>query len=106
MEALLFFVVAFFYFLPAINAGGRRHKDFGGIMVVNLFLGWTLIGWVWALAWSASGAPAVAAQATAPPLPPRPAVSAAAELERLAALREKGALSEEEFAAAKRKLIA
>lgn len=53
----------FAYFLPSIVAGYREIKGGGGVFVVNFFLGWTLIGWVVALAWAASGEK----------LPPRPA---------------------------------
>lgn len=42
------------YFLPTLNGYGRGHHNAGPIMIVNLFLGWTLLGWVVALAWSAS----------------------------------------------------
>jgi hypothetical protein len=50
------------YFLPAINARKRCHPNTAAIFVINLFLGWTLLGWVGALAWSCtevSGRPAV-----------------------------------------------
>lgn len=40
------------YFLPAIIGFRRKKKNAAAILVVNLFLGWTLIGWVIALAWS------------------------------------------------------
>lgn len=40
------------YFLPAIVGWARQHPYLGAIVVVDLFLGWTLIGWVCALAWS------------------------------------------------------
>ena len=43
-----------------------------------------------------------------PPAPPAPApaeVDAASEIERMAALRDSGALSEEEFAAAKKNIL-
>jgi hypothetical protein len=42
------------YFLPSIVAGGRNHASSGGILVINLFLGWTVLGWIGALAWAAS----------------------------------------------------
>lgn len=51
--ALLLVLVAI-YFLPTIVAMSRRHHQVGAIVVINLFLGWTLIGWVVALAWSVS----------------------------------------------------
>ena len=44
MEYLI--VMLLFYFLPTMLAtSGRR----GSVFVVNLFFGWTLIGWVVAL---------------------------------------------------------
>ena len=42
------------YFLPTIAAYSRSHHQAGAILVINLFLGWTLIGWVIALAMAAS----------------------------------------------------
>ena len=40
------------YFLPTIVASTTKHRNVNSILVVNLFLGWTLIGWVIALSWS------------------------------------------------------
>lgn len=48
------FVLIALYFLPTIVALIRRHPNVGGILVVNLFLGWTLVAWIAALAWAAS----------------------------------------------------
>lgn len=42
-------------FFPFLAAAGRRHPATAGIGVVCLFLGWTLIGWVVALAWAYNG---------------------------------------------------
>jgi len=42
------------YFLPAVIAALRDHKFAASIFVVNLFFGWTLIGWVGCLAWALS----------------------------------------------------
>lgn len=42
------------YFFPAIIAALRRHRNQNAILVLNLFLGWTLLGWVVALIWSAT----------------------------------------------------
>ena len=41
------------YFLPTIVAARRRTVRQNGQFIINLFLGWTLIGWVIALAWAA-----------------------------------------------------
>lgn len=38
------------YMLPTIVAVGRHHHNFGTIAVLNLFLGWTFFGWIFALA--------------------------------------------------------
>jgi hypothetical protein len=38
------------YFLPSVIAHNKR--DFGGILVVNLLFGWTIIGWIIALIWA------------------------------------------------------
>jgi hypothetical protein len=46
--------ILLFYFLPTFNAFMRDHPNIGAIAVINIFLGWTFIGWVVALAWSAS----------------------------------------------------
>lgn len=55
MEALIFvFFLLGAYFLPNIIAALRQHPQHGSIFVINLFLGWTLIGWVVALAMSVS----------------------------------------------------
>jgi Superinfection immunity protein len=45
------------YFLPTIIAAARKVPNGGSVLVVNLFLGWTLIGWVVALAMAARTVP-------------------------------------------------
>ena len=50
-------VIGVVYFLPSIIAARRYHPNGAPIYVVNLFLGWTLIGWVIALAWSLTAIP-------------------------------------------------
>jgi hypothetical protein len=45
------------YFLPAII--GRDKRDAAGIFLLNLFLGWTVIGWVIALIWACAAEPYV-----------------------------------------------
>lgn len=40
------------YFAPALIATRRGHAQQNAIFVLNLFLGWTLIGWIAALVWS------------------------------------------------------
>ncbi len=40
------------YFLPSIVALIRSKRDTLGIFLLNLFLGWTFIGWIVALVWA------------------------------------------------------
>ena len=51
---LIVLVVGGLYFIPTIVALMRDHPSKGGIIVLNVLLGWTLIGWVVSLAWAAS----------------------------------------------------
>ncbi|WP_327304612.1 superinfection immunity protein [Streptomyces sp. NBC_01298] len=48
---LLIVVVA--YFVPTFVAFGRGVPNKGSVLVVNLFLGWSVVGWVVALAMAA-----------------------------------------------------
>lgn len=38
--------------LPTVIALFRGHHNVGAIAVLNLFLGWTFLGWIGALVWS------------------------------------------------------
>ena len=40
------------YLLPTVVAYTRKHTNAVAIFVVNLFFGWTLIGWVAAMVWA------------------------------------------------------
>jgi hypothetical protein len=42
------------YCLPMIVALVRHHRDSAPILLINLFFGWTVVGWVMCLAWSFS----------------------------------------------------
>jgi hypothetical protein len=54
LENLGTLILIALYFAPTIVAFQRDHPSRDGIMVINLFLGWTIIGWIIALAWSGS----------------------------------------------------
>ena len=51
-------VAVMLYFGPSFLAGYQQHARAPAIFAINLCLGWTIVGWLGALAWSAS--PAVA----------------------------------------------
>jgi hypothetical protein len=107
------------YFLPWIVANQRKVPNEGSIAVLNIFLGWTLVGWVVALAMAARSMPkAVSTDSAEGAVSPRPSesqppkpVSAdagssmASELAKIADLRERGVLSEDEFQRAKSRLL-
>ena len=58
--ALFVVLVSFGYFLPAMVAWTNGRRNTSAIFALNLFLGWTLIGWVVALVWAMTTAPAQA----------------------------------------------
>jgi ABC-type sugar transport system permease subunit len=50
--AVLITLLSLFYFLPFAIAFNKKRANTGAIFALNLFLGWTLIGWVVALVWA------------------------------------------------------
>lgn len=67
MALATFFFFPFFgfgfvlYFLPTIIAAMKSKRDIVAILLLNLFLGWSVIGWIVALVWAAKNdAPVVA----------------------------------------------
>ena len=50
--ALCVLIGIFVYFLPSFIASNRNHKNIAAIFVLNLLLGWMLLGWIVALIWS------------------------------------------------------
>jgi hypothetical protein len=46
------FIALAIHFIPTVIAIARRKRNAVWIFLVNLFLGWTVVGWVWALVWS------------------------------------------------------
>ena len=59
MSILLFLIIASIaiYFVPTLVAESRNHKNRRTIFVLNLFFGWSFIGWVLALAWACTYQP-------------------------------------------------
>jgi RsiW-degrading membrane proteinase PrsW (M82 family) len=43
------------YFAPTITAYQRKTKNKSQVVIVNVFLGWTILGWIIALTMSYSG---------------------------------------------------
>lgn len=58
MRTFLGIVLCFtIYLIPTGVAMLRNHHNAGAIFALNLFLGWTVIGWVGALVWSLTSPP-------------------------------------------------
>lgn len=110
LVSMLFFVFSpALYFLPSYEAYHRNHKSFNAIALLNVFLGWTLVGWVGALVWACkSQVQEVEVRYSGSPqsVQPEQAMSVSDELRKLAKLRDDGILSEAEFQAQKSKLLA
>ena len=50
-----------FYFVPAVIAKIRNTAHQSAIFAINLFFGWTVLGWIAAVIWAVVEAPAPAA---------------------------------------------
>ncbi len=65
------------YLLPVLVGLGRRVPDIGSVAVINILLGWTLVGWVAALALALrsvnTGGPAIQSPPRIPRWPDPPA---------------------------------
>ncbi len=47
-------ILALIYLIPTVVASQRHHNNSGAIGALNIFLGWTFLGWVIALVWAFS----------------------------------------------------
>ncbi len=56
MEGALLVFLAAVYFVPTIVASVREHRNMAGIVILNLLLGWTILGWIGALVWAVTSA--------------------------------------------------
>jgi Na+/H+-dicarboxylate symporter len=62
--ALVLLIAGFFiYLLPATIAHKNKHKNKTAILTFNVFLGWTILGWVIALVWAQTNQPSQQSQA-------------------------------------------
>lgn len=91
-------IILAIYFLPTIVASNRGHQSTGAIFFLNLLLGWTLLGWVVAFVWSFTNPTQVVVNNQSPK-------SVADEIQKLAALKEQGLLTEDEFTKKKQQIL-
>lgn len=96
MNNILFAFLIWIYFIPTLCARIKEHPSILSIFVINLFLGWILIGWVIALAWALKSDHRIVIMVSP---------SLDVELERLASLRDKGIITKDEFEVRKNRLL-
>jgi hypothetical protein len=92
--ALLFIIGLFFYFIPTLLAISK--KQAGSVFMVNLFLGWSLIGWIIAFVWALRNEQPIVIQSKE---------TISNELSNLIRLKDQGVLTEQEFQSAKSKIL-
>lgn len=93
---LIIILVVLFYFLPAIVASNRKNPQTMSIFVLNLFLGWTLLGWVIALIWACANVSETTETKK---------VDVIYEIDKLYDLKVRGIITEEDFQKQKEKLL-
>lgn len=97
---IIFILVALaLYFLPSFVGSGKRNAT--AIFLLNLFLGWTLVGWVAALVWASTSDD-----------PPSPLIHNSRtdeeridRVKRLKELLDSGAITENEYQREKTKML-
>lgn len=47
-----FLLMLALFFLPVVLAFVRGHRNALAITAVTILLGWSVVGWIWALIWS------------------------------------------------------
>lgn len=52
MLFLIYLCVAVLYIMPTVAASLRNHRQAVPIFLLNILLGWTLVGWAAALIWA------------------------------------------------------
>lgn len=101
-----FFIVLIFliiiYFLPTLIANGNRKRNAEAIAILNLLLGWTVIGWLVALIW---GCTKDAKPVTKEIIMKPKEKTIAQKIEELTELKNKGIITEEEYNIKKAKMI-
>ncbi len=110
---LLAAIIMGLYFLPGIIASFRKHHNALPIWLVNIFLGWSFIGWVAALIWAftAKQSPTIVHVNNAPQPSVRPtmetmtAQQANDEIATLKAMKEAGTITDAEFDEKRAKIL-
>lgn len=101
---ILFFILFISYFIPTFVAYNRKKSNTVLIFALNLFLGWSLIGWLAALIWALSNKEN-SQQTIVISTNPKHYNSNIDQLTKLKELHEKGVITNQEFTNQKNKLF-
>jgi len=52
ITVVLLILIVILYMLPSLLAYGRQHPRRQELLILNILLGWTLIGWIAAFLWA------------------------------------------------------
>ena len=52
IELIVLLIISSLYFIPTIIAFSRKRNNRTAIFILNLFLGWTFVGWIASLVWA------------------------------------------------------
>jgi hypothetical protein len=52
ITVILLIMITILYLLPTVIAYGRDIPQRGAVTILNIVLGWTLVGWVLAFLWA------------------------------------------------------
>ncbi len=96
LSMLLLVAALIVYLIPTIIVWNKRH--YNPVIALNLFLGWTFIGWVAALVW------ALVDEKPTPEIVVHEPDNLE-KIEKLKHLFDSGAITEEEFNSEKKKLL-
>jgi hypothetical protein len=96
MQTIIIILLIALYFLPSIL--GFKLRNAGSIIILNLLLGWTVIGWIVALIWSVSNE-------KKENIVDKSTNSASNELTQLKKLFDDGVLTKEEFDTEKNNIL-
>jgi uncharacterized membrane protein len=55
MSVVILVIAMVVYFLPSIVAYKDKRAAWVGIAILNVLLGWTILGWIAALIWAVTG---------------------------------------------------
>ncbi len=104
---VLFFILL--YFTPSIVAFSNKKSNTTAIVVLNFFLGWSLIGWIIALVWAVSkdNKPQniVISNNTNPTTDNKKGFNNLDQLEKLKKLLDDGVITHEEYDKQKEKIL-